>query len=122
MINTVILMGRLTADPDLRVSNSGTKISSFTLAIDAPTADKKTDFVTCTAFNQTADWMSRYIEKGSMVIVEGSLKSGSYTDRKHDDVTHYTMDVWCNRVSFGETKAAEDARKKNAFSRSRSFE
>jgi single-strand DNA-binding protein len=117
MINNVVLMGRLTASPELRTTGNGKQVCSFTLAIDAPTTENKTDFISCTAFGKNADWMSKYNEKGSMVIVEGVLKSGSYTDRKHEDVTHYTTEVWANRVSFGETKAEKEARWANAVSR-----
>ncbi|MDR0974698.1 MAG: single-stranded DNA-binding protein [Ruminococcus sp.] len=117
MLNTVILMGRLTANPELRQTNSGNTSCSFTVAIDrgtSPTGERQTDFIRCVAWNKQAEFMSKFTEKGSMIIVEGSLRTGSYTDKKYPDVTHYTTDVWANRVSFGETKAAHELSKQNS--------
>jgi single-strand DNA-binding protein len=117
MINNVLLMGRLTANPELRQTTSGIPTCTFTVALDRPSSNneqRQADFVRCTAFKNTAEWMSKYTEKGSMVIVEGSLRTGSYTDKKYPDVTHYTTDVWANRVSFGETRAAHELSKQNA--------
>jgi single-strand DNA-binding protein len=115
MLNTVILMGRLTANPELRQTNSGATSCRFTVAIDrmGQNNERTADFVSCTAWNKTAEWMSKFTEKGSMVIVEGALRTGSYPDKKYPDITHYTTDVWANRVSFGETKAAHDLAKQN---------
>jgi single-strand DNA-binding protein len=114
-------MGRLTANPEVRQAQTGTLTCRFTVAVDSgqsKTGEKMTEFISCTAFNKTAEFMPKYFEKGSMVIVEGRLKSSSYTDKKYPDVTHYSTDVWVNRVSFGETKAAHDLSKQNAANRS----
>ncbi len=104
-MNKVILTGRLTADPELRQTQSGISSCRFTVAIDRRFADKntgerQTDFISCTAWRQTAEFVSRYFSKGSMICVEGTLRSGSYQDRNHPDVTHYTTDVFVDNVEF----------------------
>jgi single-strand DNA-binding protein len=115
MLNKVILMGRITANPEIRQNSTGSMSCRFTLAVDRgstnASGEKQSDFIGCTAWNKTAEWMSQYVDKGSMLIVEGRLVSGQYTDKKYPDVTHYTTDVWCDRVSYGESKAAHDLRK-----------
>lgn len=104
-MNKVILMGRLTADPELRQTQSGVSCCRFTVAVDRPFADKATgkreaDFISCTAWKQTAEFVSRYFNKGKMIMLSGSLRTGSYTDRNHSDVTHYTTDVFVDSVEF----------------------
>ena len=95
-MNKVILVGRLTADPELRQTQSGISSCRFTVAIDRRFADKNTgerqaDFITCVAWRQTAEFVSRYFNKGKMICVEGSLRNNNYQDRNHPDITHYTM-------------------------------
>lgn len=103
-------MGRLTADPELRQTQSGTSSCRFTIAVNRKFKNKETneydaDFITCVAWRQTAEFISRYFSKGSMICVSGSLRSGSYTDKNHSDVTHYTTDVYVDGVEFtGEKK------------------
>lgn len=104
-MNKVILTGRLTADPELRQTQSGIASCQFTLAVDRRFADKNTgerqaDFIRCQAWRQTAEFISRYFSKGKMIALEGSLRTGSYTDRNHSDVTHYTTDVFVDAVEF----------------------
>jgi single-strand DNA-binding protein len=104
-MNKVILVGRLTADPELRQTQSGVSSCRFTVAVDRRFADKNTgerqaDFITCVAWRQTAEFVSRYFNKGKMICVEGSLRTGSYTDRNHSDVTHYTTEVFVDNVEF----------------------
>ncbi len=108
-MNKVILMGRLTADPELRQTQSGISSCRFTVAIDRRFADKNTgerqaDFISCVAWRQTAEFVSRYFSKGSMICVEGNLRTGSYQDRNHPDVTHYTTDVFVDNVEFTGSK------------------
>jgi single-strand DNA-binding protein len=86
-MNKVILMGRLTADPELRQTQSGISSCRFTVAINRSFVDKNSgqrqaDFITCVAWRQTAEFVSRYFRKGSMICVEGSLRTGSYQDKK----------------------------------------
>lgn len=108
-MNNVILMGRLTADPELRQTQSGISSCRFTIAVNRKFKNDKgeydADFISCVAWRQTAEFVSRYFNKGSMICVSGSLRSGSYTDKNHSDVTHYTTDVFVDGVEFtGEKK------------------
>jgi single-strand DNA-binding protein len=104
-MNKVIITGRLTADPELRQTQSGISSCRFTVAVNRKYADKGTgerqaDFITCVAWRQTAEFVTRYFNKGSMICVEGSLRTGSYQDRNHSDVTHYTTEVYVDNVEF----------------------
>ena len=104
-MNKVILVGRLTADPELRQTQSGISSCRFTVAVDRRFADKNTgerqaDFITCVAWRQTAEFVSRYFNKGKKICVEGSLRNNNYQDRNHPDITHYTMDVQVDNVEF----------------------
>lgn len=109
MINTVILMGRLTADPDSGNIQSGTAYCRFTVAVDRKFVDKTTgerqaDFISCVAWGKTAEFVSKYFSKEKMIIVEGSLRNNNYTDK--NGVKHYSYDVVADSVSFGESKSA----------------
>jgi single-strand DNA-binding protein len=104
-MNKVILVGRLTADPELRQTQSGIASCRFTVAVDRRFADKSTgerqaDFITCVAWRQTAEFVSRYFNKGKLIAVEGSLRNNNYQDRNHPEVTHYSMDVFVDNVEF----------------------
>ena len=104
-MNKVILSGRLTADPELRQTQSGVSCCRFTIAVDRKFANKQTgeresDFVSCQAWRQTADFVSRYFTKGKMIIVEGSLRTSTYQDKKYPDVKHYATDVFVDNVEF----------------------
>ena len=104
-MNKVILVGRLTADPELRQTQSGISSCRFTVAVDRRFADKSTgerqaDFITCSAWRQTAEFVSRYFTKGKLIAVEGSLRNNNYQDRNHPDVQHYSMDVAVENVEF----------------------
>lgn len=108
-MNRAILLGRLTADPELRQTQNGIASCRFTIAVNRSYADKNTgerqaDFITCVAWRQTAEFISRYFNKGSMICVEGSLRTGSYQDRKHSDVTHYTTDLYVENAEFAGSK------------------
>lgn len=81
MLNRVILMGRLTADPELKKTNSDISVTSFSLAVDrnyGKGADRQTDFINCVAWRQTAEFISRYFSKGRLMAVEGSLQVRNY--------------------------------------------
>lgn len=109
-INKVILMGRLTADPELRQTPTGINTCRFTVAVDGQvnqtTNERRSDFITVNAWRQTAEFVCRYFSKGRLILVEGNLRTGSYADRNHPDVTHYTCEVTAENVSFGETKSS----------------
>ena len=105
LMNKVIIIGRMTSDPKLRQTQSGVASCRFTVAVDRRYADKNTgerqaDFISCTAWKQTAEFVSRYFNKGKMIAVEGTLRTGSYQDRNHPDVTHYTTEVYVDNVEF----------------------
>lgn len=109
-MNKVILMGRLTADPELRQTQSGISSCRFTVAVnrrftDKNTGERQADFITCVAWRQQAEFITRYFRKGSMICVEGNLRTGSYQDRNHSDVTHYTTEVFVDNVEFTGSKS-----------------
>lgn len=104
-MNKVIIMGRLTADPVLRQTQSGVSSCRFTVAVDRKFTDKQTgekqaDFISCTAWRQTAEFVNKYFSKGKMIALEGTLRTGSYKDSRYQDVTHYTMEVFVDNVEF----------------------
>ena len=104
-MNKTILVGRLTADPELRQTQSGVASCRFTVAVDRKFADKNSgerqaDFITCVAWKQTAEFVSHYFSKGKMIALEGTLRTGKYQDKNHDDVTHYTTEVYVDSVEF----------------------
>lgn len=104
-MNRVNLIGRLTADPELRQTQSDVAVCRFTIAVDRKfknkdTGEKEADFITCQAWRQTAEFVGRYFTKGSMIALEGSLRTGKYQDKNHSDVTHYTTDVMVDNVEF----------------------
>lgn len=113
-MNKIVLMGRLTADPELKYTQSNTAVIRFTVAVNRKFADKQTgkreaDFISCTAWSQTAEFISKYFKKGQMICVEGELRTGSYQDKNHPDVTHYTTDVLVSNVEFTGSKAESGA-------------
>lgn len=113
-MNKVIIIGRICNQPELRQSQSGVASCKFTVACDRRFADKNTgkreaDFISCLAFKNTAEFISRYFNKGKMIAVEGTLRTGSYKDKKHDDVTHYTTDVLVDNVEFCGDKGSGQA-------------
>ncbi|MBQ8960882.1 MAG: single-stranded DNA-binding protein [Ruminococcus sp.] len=104
-MNRVIITGRLTADPELRQTQGGISSCRFTVAVNRKFKDKTTgsyeaDFLPCTAWRQSAEFVSRYFHKGDMIAIEGTLRTGSYTDRNHSDVTHYTTEIMVDSVEF----------------------
>ena len=103
MINKAILMGRLTRDPELRHTGTGTPVCSFTIAIDNGYGeDKKTDFINCVAWNKTAEFVSNYFAKGRMTIVIGRISTRSWDGQ--DGKKCYATEVVASEVSFGESK------------------
>ena len=109
MLNKVILMGRLTRDPEFRQTPSGVPVCRFSIAISRQFANKQTgereaDFIDCDAWRSTAEFVSRYFTKGSMILVEGQLRNNNYTD--NNGVKHYSMRVMVDNVSFCESKGA----------------
>lgn len=102
MINTVALMGRLTYEPELRKTPNGVSVISFQIACDRnyqrSGEERKSDFIDCTAWRQTAEFIERYFHKGSMIAVEGSIQTENYTDK--DGNKRKQVQVVANNVSF----------------------
>lgn len=112
MLNKVILMGRLTADPELKQTPSGVSSCRFSVAINRSytskeTGERQTDFINVVTWRNTAEFVSKYFSKGKMIIVEGGLRNNNYTDQ--NGVKHYSIDVQADNVSFGESKSASAA-------------
>lgn len=102
MINSIIIMGRLTADPELRTTQSGLSVTSFTVAVDRRYAkqgeEKQTDFINCVAWRNTAEFVTRYFRKGQMIAVQGSLQMRNYEDSQGNKRTAY--EILADSVSF----------------------
>ena len=99
-LNVIALQGRLTKDVELRYTQSQKPVASFTLAVDR--ADKTTDFIDIVAWNKTAEFASQYLQKGSMVLVQGRLQIRDWTDKNGNK--RKTAEVVADHVYFGESK------------------
>lgn len=110
MLNRIICIGRLTKDPELRHTQSGTAVASFTIAVDRDfknqNGEKEADFINCVAWKGTAEFVSRYFTRGRMAVVEGRLQSRKYTDKDGNNRTSY--EVVASSVYFGDSKKDTD--------------
>ena len=107
MLNRIILMGRLTRDPELRHTQTGTAVASFTLAVDRDFKDRNsgeraTDFIDVVAWRQTGEFVSRYFTRGRMAVVEGRLQMRDWTDK--DGNKRRSAEVVADNVYFGDSK------------------
>ena len=107
MLNRIILMGRLTRDPELRHTQTGTPVASFSLAVDRDfkdrnTGEKTTDFIDIVAWRSTAEFVSKYFTKGRMAVVEGRLQIRDWTDK--DGGKRRSAEVVADNVYFGDSK------------------
>ncbi|MGE4275545.1 MAG: single-stranded DNA-binding protein [Lawsonibacter sp.] len=107
MLNKIFIMGRLTRDPELRRTSTGTPVASFSLAVDRDFKDKSTgerttDFIDVVAWRQTGEFVSRYFTKGRMAVVEGRLQIRDWTDK--DGNKRRTAEVVADQVYFGDSK------------------
>ena len=123
MLNNVVLMGRLTADPELRQTSTGIEVTSFSIAIDRGYArqgeERQTDFINCVAWRQTAKFITSYFKKGSMIAVTGSIQTRNYEDKNGNK--RVATDVVVATASFCGSKsetgtASNPARDNSAFS------
>ena len=109
MINKWIGMGRLTADPELRQTQSGVSSCNITVAVQRDFTDgsgeRQSDFINVVAWRQTAEFICRYFSKGSMIAVEGQLRTRTYDDKRYPDVRHYVTEVYADKVSFCGSKS-----------------
>lgn len=106
-MNKVILMGRLTKDPDMR--GEGTSLCArYTLAVDRKYSknneEKQTDFINCVVFSKGAEFAEKYFKKGTKVLITGRIQTGSYTNK--DGAKVYTTDIVCEEQEFAESKGA----------------
>mgnify|MGYP001362344428 FL=1 len=101
-MNNWVGVGRITRDLELKYLQSGTAVTKFTLAIDRPTKDKATDFISITVFGKQAENCSNYLTKGSLCAVSGRIQTGSYEAK--DGTRRYTTDVVAERVQFLDSK------------------
>ena len=107
MLNHIIIMGRLTRDPELRRTGSGIAVASFTVAVDRDFGgrdggEKETDFIDCVAWRQTGEFVSKYFTKGRMIVVSGRLQIRSWTDK--DGNKRRTAEVVADNCYFGDSK------------------
>ncbi len=111
MLNHIVLMGRLTRDPELRYTQSQTPVASFRLAVERDFGgrdggERQTDFIDVSAWRSTAEFVSKYFTKGSMAVVSGRLQSREWTDRDNNKRTSF--EVVADNVYFGESKRSRD--------------
>ena len=106
MLNHITIMGRLVRDPELRSTQSGTSVASFTVAVDrdyqSGGSEKQTDFIECVAWKGTGEFVSKYFRKGSMIVVAGRLQSRKWQDR--DGNNHISWEVNAESVYFGKSR------------------
>ncbi len=109
MLNCAILMGRMVNDPELRTTTSGVSVTSFRIAVDRAFQkqgeDRQTDFIDIVAWRQTADFVTRYFRKGSMIAVQGSIQTRQYEDKQGNKRT--AVEVVADNVSFCGSKAEQ---------------
>ena len=102
MINNVIIMGRFVSTPELKYTSSQTEVTSFTLAVERSYArqgeQRQTDFINCVAWRKTAEFITKYFQKGSMVAVTGSIQTRNYEDKNGNKRT--AVEVLVDRASF----------------------
>lgn len=102
MTNTVIIIGRLTKDPEIRTTGNGVSVVNFTLAVErdqrSSTGEKIVDFIPVVAWNKTAEAVGQYLSKGSLISVTGSIQSRNY--EVSDDVTRLMVDVYADKIHF----------------------
>ena len=105
MLNVITILGRLVRDPELRQTNSGKSVCSFTLAVDRNfknNGEKEVDFIDCVAWGNTADFVSRYAEKGRLLIASGRLQIREWTDK--EGKKRRNAEVITSNVYFGDSK------------------
>lgn len=110
MLNHIVIMGRLTRDPELRRTGNGIAVTSFTLAVDRDfsnkeSGEKETDFIDCVAWRNTAEFVEKYFHKGSMAVVAGRLQLRSWTDK--DGNKRRSAEVLADSVYFGDSKKSD---------------
>ena len=117
MLNKIILMGRLTRDPELRRTGSGTAVTSFAIAVDrdfkSQNGEKETDFIDVVAWRSTAEFVSKHFSKGRMAVVEGRLQIRDWTDK--DGTKRRSAEVVADNVYFADSKRDDTTANRNAL-------
>lgn len=118
MLNKVFLQGRLVADPELRHTPNGVAVASFRVAVvrdfkDKNTGERQADFINVVAWRATGEFVSKFLSKGRMAIVEGELQSRNYEDK--DGNKRYTLEVVADNVYFGDSKKDQGHEKEPEF-------
>ena len=103
-MNSVSLVGRLTRDPEIKATNSGSSYARFSIAVDRRGKDAGTDFINIVAFGKTSEFIERYFRKGQRIGINGRIQTGSYEGKDGKKV--YTFDVIAENVEFVESKSA----------------
>lgn len=115
-MNRTCLVGRITAKPELKYTNSNLPVTRFSIAVDRRNSNsdgqRETDFINIVAWRKTAENVCNYLDKGSLISVEGRIQTGSYDDK--DGKKRYTFEVIADNVTFLESKAQSQARANNA--------
>ena len=123
MLNHIVLMGRLTRDPELRRTQSGTAVAAFALAVDrdfkGDDGEKKTDFIDIVAWRNTAEFVSKYFTKGRMAVVEGRLQIRPWTDK--DGNKRRSAEVVADNVYFGDSKRDGDSGQSGGYGTAPSY-
>ena len=118
MLNHIVIMGRLTKDPELRRTGTGVAVTSFTVAVDRDFADKQsgekeTDFIECVAWRQTGEFVSKYFSKGRMAVVSGRLQVRKWKNDAGEN--RYTTEIVADNVYFGDSKKEQTEYQSDGF-------
>lgn len=107
-MNHLILMGRLTKDPEIRYTNGGKTVGSFSLAVDRrfkSEGQPEADFFNCVTFGKQAEFVEKYLHKGTKILLAGEIQNNNYKDQ--NGVQHYSMQVLVNEIEFAESKRSQ---------------
>lgn len=107
MLNHITIMGRLTKDPELRRTQSGKPVTSFTVAVDRDFSKGEADFFDCVAWNATAEFIDKYFSKGQLIVVDGRMEFRNWTDKNGQ--SRRSPEVVANNVYFGGKKEDKPA-------------
>ncbi|MBE6673795.1 MAG: single-stranded DNA-binding protein [Ruminococcaceae bacterium] len=102
-LNKVILGGRLTADPELKQTPQGVSVTSFSIAVNRRGKDAQTDFISCVAWRQTADFICRFFKKGSSICISGSVQTRTWNDQQNNK--RYATEIVADEAYFVDAKA-----------------
>lgn len=108
MLNRITIMGRFVRDPELKYTASNTAVTSFTLAVERDFGEKKTDFIDCVAWKQTAEFVCNYFHKGSLAVASGRLQLRDWEDQNGNK--RRNAEVVVDSIYFGESKRTDDSK------------